>query len=95
LGDRGQKEHRDSAHQAAETYLERYPSGKHIARVLHAQGDVLYKQGRRAEASKCFARIVKDFPDHAERSAAWHDWAQCQFELGQYAEAAATFDVFL
>jgi len=73
----------------------KYPRGKYLAQLLYYQGELLYAQGKKAEAARFYQQLVKQFPADALLPDALYALGVAQEESGQAPAADATYAAWL
>src|SRR5262245_53627822 len=63
----GQADLYAKAQQAFAGLLERFPAGKHREEALFYQGESLYAQGQKTEATKAYQQLLKEFASSKRR----------------------------
>jgi len=84
----------DKAAGTFDTLLEKYPKGKHLAQALYYRGECDYARGKKKESIAWYGRLVNECPSDELLPDALYALGTAQEELGQFAEAGATYDAF-
>jgi len=79
------------AHRLANELLAAKPVGDVLAHALLLQGRIAASQEKWADVHAPLERLVREFPDHALRTAAEYYLAEATYQQGKYAEAARRF----
>ena len=95
LAGQGKPELYEPASKAFAALLKEYPKGKYVDQGLFFQGESLVALDRRKDAVANYKRVVDEFPKSSLRCDAIYALGVTQEELGSYADAGKTYDLFL
>ena len=74
---------------------EEFPKGKYADEAFYFQGESLFALDKKAEAIAAYNKVVTDYPESKRRGESLYAMGATQEEVGDFAAAGATYDIFL
>lgn len=95
LGQGGKNDQLAKGADALARLVKEFPKSTYAAQALFDLGEILYAQGKKAEAAREWSELVKNYPREGQRAEALYNLGVVQEELGQQQQAGEQYDLFL